>query len=770
MRRTALLSLLLLTACPPAADLDGDGFDGDEDCDDANADVNPAAVELCNAVDDDCDGVIDDDPADEVTSWADADADGFGDPDSASADCVPAADRVLDSTDCDDARDDVHPGADELCDDVDHDCDGALQEGAVDPVPWYADLDGDTFGDPASTTDACDAPADHVEDDSDCDDTNADVHPEADEVACNALDDDCDGTTDVNSVPTDHATIAEAVTALPDASTICLQPGTYTERVDLGGRELTFVGGGGPEVTIFDIGTDLPLLSADAWDEDHDVVDGDVADLTFVGVTVTGSEWTTTDDVDGGFLYLGGGSVRFEGVVVTGIHPTLIDTHDVAGLLVDADAASVDVVGLEVTDVGFTFGAGAGDGTKDIDGGLVNVEGGHADIQDATVTGLSVATQDAPSSCSTDGAFVRVREGSLLGSAWVLDGGTVDQDCSGQSHVDGFYVNVSEADSTLGDVSITTTLVEVASSGSASIDGVGVKLSSGDHTWSGMQIHDNRGVSTSDQSSSHARGVVRGSNASLALSHSSFTGNELRGVATGGSTSGVAEGAITNRGPLDLSHVDLRGNTAHGDDRGEGGAVRWSEDNDAPGSTTFTNFIVAGNTARGGEDARGGGIYLDAEEEHAALFYGDIVGNTVVAGTDTGRGGGLYDRSEDEGGSLTVSGVCIANNTLQAGAGGDLDGEAVYIADDVPLSWTYNNVTGPASVDLFDGMDDPTGTDGNLSADPLYTSTAGDPTTWDLTLQGASPNTGAANPAQQDADGTPASIGAYGGPDAAWPE
>ncbi|MDP2316603.1 MAG: putative metal-binding motif-containing protein [Pseudomonadota bacterium] len=78
-------------------DADGDGF-GDAagavlacaapggfladatDCDDTQAAVNPAATEVCNATDDDCDGVVDEDDAADASTWyADADADGFGD-------------------------------------------------------------------------------------------------------------------------------------------------------------------------------------------------------------------------------------------------------------------------------------------------------------------------------------------------------------------------------------------------------------------------------------------------------------------------------------------------------------------------------------------------------------------------------------------------------------------------------------------------------------------------------------------------------------------
>jgi len=62
---------------------------------------------------------------------------------------------------------------------------------------WYRDTDGDGYGDAAiSTTIAgCDGPAGYVRDKTDCDDTNAIIHPDAPEI-CDGLDDDCNGQID----------------------------------------------------------------------------------------------------------------------------------------------------------------------------------------------------------------------------------------------------------------------------------------------------------------------------------------------------------------------------------------------------------------------------------------------------------------------------------------------------------------------------------------------------------------------------------------------
>jgi M6 family metalloprotease-like protein len=90
--------------------------------------------------------------------------------------CDGDGDGYLDD-DCDDGDASVHPGATETCDGRDQDCDGSVDEGAADPAAWHPDLDGDGFGDPDTTTAACEAPAGWIADASDCDDTDASLTP-----------------------------------------------------------------------------------------------------------------------------------------------------------------------------------------------------------------------------------------------------------------------------------------------------------------------------------------------------------------------------------------------------------------------------------------------------------------------------------------------------------------------------------------------------------------------------------------------------------------
>ena len=146
-----------------------------EDCDDSDPSVHPAAPELCDAVDHDCDG--DPSPDDlEHRVWIDEDGDGFGAGTvvttceaAAPEGFVPASGRE----DCDDGDPDVSPGAAEQCNGVDDNCDG-----------FVASVEGDADGD---GTRSC----------LDCDDQDASRAPDLAEF-CDGVDNDCDGAAELD--------------------------------------------------------------------------------------------------------------------------------------------------------------------------------------------------------------------------------------------------------------------------------------------------------------------------------------------------------------------------------------------------------------------------------------------------------------------------------------------------------------------------------------------------------------------------------------------
>ena len=234
---------------PPASwfeDLDGDGYGTrrntrasttvligyallEGDCNDADAYVNPGApFELCNSLDDDCDGFAGFGLG--VNDFEDDDGDGFTD------------DACTESgTDCDDGDPQRYLGAPERCNMLDDDCDGTVDEACsaaptdggvpdasvtdagpgadagpgVDasvtdagpgadagtactaPQPLFRDADADSYGSFSEYVVACPPLAGYVTEPTDCNDADAAINPLAtDTPGTIGVDDDCNGTID----------------------------------------------------------------------------------------------------------------------------------------------------------------------------------------------------------------------------------------------------------------------------------------------------------------------------------------------------------------------------------------------------------------------------------------------------------------------------------------------------------------------------------------------------------------------------------------------
>jgi hypothetical protein len=136
--------------------------------------------------------------------------------------------------DCDDDDPDVHPEADERCNGIDDDCDEEIDEDdALDATTWYADDDGDGYGDPEHPRVACEIGSAEADNGEDCDDHDPVSYPGADEI-CDGADNDCDDLID------DEDDVLDPVTWWPDgdgdgfgtdteASVGCEQPSGYAD-------------------------------------------------------------------------------------------------------------------------------------------------------------------------------------------------------------------------------------------------------------------------------------------------------------------------------------------------------------------------------------------------------------------------------------------------------------------------------------------------------------------------------------------------------------
>jgi len=174
--------------------------------------------EICNGIDDNCDGTVDEGL--NTTFYLDSDSDGFGyfsrfTVASISTmplqveDCTAPPGYVADHTDCNDSNSGVNPNATEVCDGVDNNCDGNVDEGLLFSM-YYPDIDSDGYGKSNRGTfvteittftglydvEACSAPEGYVNDSTDCDDNNSTINPGATEILGDGIDNNCNGQVD----------------------------------------------------------------------------------------------------------------------------------------------------------------------------------------------------------------------------------------------------------------------------------------------------------------------------------------------------------------------------------------------------------------------------------------------------------------------------------------------------------------------------------------------------------------------------------------------
>ncbi len=177
-------------------DLDNDGFTVDQgDCDDQDNTVYPNAPEVCDGVDNDCNGLLD-------ISWganeemqkvySDADGDGFGSDESFYA-CSDTTGWSENALDCDDDNPNVSPEVFEICDGVDNDCNGLIddEDDTLQTEPRYIDEDGDGYGGGVLKY-TCDQDGTSALT-GDCNDFDPFIGPSMEEEPFDLVDQDCDG-------------------------------------------------------------------------------------------------------------------------------------------------------------------------------------------------------------------------------------------------------------------------------------------------------------------------------------------------------------------------------------------------------------------------------------------------------------------------------------------------------------------------------------------------------------------------------------------------
>ncbi len=314
------------------------------------------------------------------------------------------------------------------CNWIDDNCDGIL-------LPDETDDDGDGY-------DECQG---------DCDDTDVDIYPGADDVECDGEDTDCDGTVEW-FVPGNFAAIQDALNAAAGGDFVCLSPGTYYENlnsvthvtlVGMAGADQTYIdgGGAGSVVTLEDASMTIegvtlqnglgPVYYGDGGGGGVAAWFG--ASITLRDSVVTGC--TTEADGEGGGLFNYGGGAYLENV--------LLDSNSAAysGGAAYGVSHTFSYDGVVVTHNTGTNGSGLNlHGNGSIDNCLIqgNTGGtGALTINENNVTVRNTAIVDNHSATGyAGGLWARcttnmVLENVIIAGNSALEGGGIGLECSG---------------------------------------------------------------------------------------------------------------------------------------------------------------------------------------------------------------------------------------------------------------------------------------------------------------------------------------------------
>jgi len=752
-----------------------------EDCDDDDASISPDATETCDEVDNNCDGrTDDDDPALSLTStytwYNDWDGDGYGDSSSTAQACEEPSGYVSNDDDCDDTEPLISPGATETCDGADNDCDGRVDDDDVgvdtSTGDWfYADDDGDGYGDSSNTTQACDVPSGYVVNDDDCDDTDSAVSPDTPEI-CNGSDDDCDGLVDSDDTDVDPSSgdtwyaddDGDGYGDERDSQTSCDQPTGYVEDDSDCDDNDSAINPDGSEV-------------CDGSDNDCDGLtdseDGDVdttAGSTYY-IDADGDGFGTTDDtvdacdVPSGYA---ADSSDCDDTDAT-VNP---DAEEVCDEQDNDCNGSVDD---SATDGAWYADDADGDGFGSPDSSTWACEGpdNELDCDDTDEYEPQVVDSTADSSIAT----------GTIDLPWASIGSALSNAFECVVVYPGTYYEVIDYDG--DDISIVST----DGPESTIIDGSGysspvITFDDGEGSGaelSGFTITGGEGVVESSESTSNCYsdytcyyyyytyygGGIYVDGATPTIDNLILVDNDL--PLNSETSSGYSYYYYASYGGavfvtntiLDLSDVHMEDNQA-----GEGGGLFV----DSSAEVGLEQAYVGSNSATdgGGAFVDGGALSLtnvlfawnEADDSGGGILASDAtldLSNVTHGKDDATSGGGIY-----------LEGTCTADvhNTIIFESN---SAEGIYASSSTTFSGQYNNVYGNAGGE-YNGISDPTGTDGNISAEPRFelVTDDGDPDNDSWALRSSSPSVDAGDTGLLDPDGTTSDMGAYGGPGADW--
>ncbi len=587
------------------------------------------------------------------------------------------------------------------------------QETAAPLCSWYADEDGDGYGDPDAELEApCDSqPSSSVEDATDCDDGEAEVHPGAEEI-CDGLDNDCDESTDENEDvdgdgvgPCDGDCDDGDAEVYPGAEEIC-------DGLDNDCDESTdeTVDGDGDGLSVCDGDCDDTVAQAnpsapEVCDDLDNDCDGEVDEDC---VRCTATVPTNFDDIQGAVdgvadgavicvepgtwsenLSLGDSSLHLVGLG----GPSLVvleAASDGAVLSIDATLTT------ELTVEGFTITPGAAS------------TGRGVSIVDASPTLRNLVISGHTTASSGKGGGILVNGGS----PWLVDVEVSDN--TADHHGGGIYLQ--DTDALLEDVRVLRNQV----TDSSGRTGGGLGLEGASPTLVNVLVQGNYAPTGGGLS-------ISGSSAPL-LQNCTIRGNEAGDAGGGLRASG---------GQLGLENVLVIGNEA-----GSGGGLHLQSVD-----AELRNVLVGANHARNG----GGGAYLGG----GAV---DLEQTVLAANQSEGDAGGIYLVNYV---NLDMVNSIVHANTAAA-SGGGIYGNVTATQPDVErCSFTDNEPDDTAGIDPLEPGE-------NIATAPSFLALEGDDAwDWDLHLDIGSGLVDQGSDELRDPDGGPSDLGLYGGEGAA---
>ncbi len=706
-------------------DHDGDGFgapdapveaceaeegqvDNADDCNDGDALVNPAADEVCDGEDNDCDLEVDEDAVDAPTWYADADSDGFGDPTTGETTCAAPSGYIADSTDCDDTAAAAFPGGIEVCDTLDNDCDGTVDNNFLHVPGTYATIqaavDAATAGD-----EVCVA---------------AGTYSETVELGVDL------------TISGSAGSAAVVIDAGGGGSVVAAESGgTFTL------RGLTLTGGSNT------FGAGLTLIGAEATLEDVVVTGNTSTGASYAGAGIGAEDsilalthcevsdnHVTEDRGQGAGILALDSIVALDDVVLSG---NTITGQNAKGGGLHADGGTLEVSNATVTGnqllgdiAGNTYPLGAG----------LSVNGTEVVVRDSEFRENTI-TQTATSHIFGRGAALSLVSEDITLERVLAENNTIDLESTSFVYIEGVGIYAEGWKDTGGTTRLTD--VELRDNDGTSVStgffavvyGVGATLY-GDNAneVDGLTITGNTGTVTQVYSSGFLTGVA------LEAFEGSITGSHLDVRDNVGTSNADVEGGIINLEwtTWDVSNIIVAGNSVTTDRNVNGGIVKvlWDDDEayvrQDPADAIFTNADFVGNSASG--QYVWGGVFPADDMTLLSLVNTNIAHNTVTGSSVAEGTVGAYDSEAESNVLLTY-----VNSYGNTGAPSD------WVDNDLELSLS------------------------TLALDPAYTDiSATAAVDWDLTLSAGSAAIDAGDPTILDADGSTSDLGAFGGPLGVW--